>query len=55
MEDVQTHTADAPAAPVAPAETKPAAETPDAAAIEARLRADGQVLDHAPPTRAPGL
>jgi hypothetical protein len=40
MEDVQTHTADAPAAPVAPAETKPAAETPDAAAIEARLRAE---------------
>jgi capsid assembly protease len=40
MEDVQTHTADAPAAPVAPAETKPAVETPDAAAIEARLRAE---------------
>ena len=49
MEDVHKQMADAPAAPVAPAETKPAAEAPapvtaatvpDAAAIEAKLRAE---------------
>jgi capsid assembly protease len=40
MEDVQTQTADAPATPAPPVETKPAAEVPDTAAIEARLRAE---------------